>query len=196
MSYETMRLFFALLALAANVATIAIVGAAVAGHVSAGGARFRDGVIGSIAGWELWFAFVVAATATLGSLYLSEVVSLIPCRFCWYQRIAMYPLAVILLIAAWRHDHGIRMYTGALATIGAGLAAYHRLLQMYPTLDSGSCNVGVPCTAAYFELLGFISIPYLAFSAFTLILGLMWVDRRNSASATASLGDSNDRVLA
>jgi disulfide bond formation protein DsbB len=186
-----MRLFFSLLALVANAATLLFVVAAIAGGVSAAGAGFRDRIVGAVAGWELWFAAAVATTATLGSLYLSEIVHLVPCTFCWYQRIAMYPLAVILLIAAARRDHGVRLYVTTLAVIGAGLAAYHRLLQLYPSLDSGSCNVGVPCTAAYFELFGFVSIPYLAFSAFTLILALMWADRRNSAVVTPSFRDEN-----
>lgn len=180
MSYETVRTFFALLALAANATTIVIVVAAVAKGT------MRERVFGSIAGSELWLAFVVAATATLGSLYLSEIVHLVPCVFCWYQRIAMYPLAVILLIAAVRRDHDVRIYAGVLATIGALLAAYHRLLQIFPSLDSGTCSTGVPCTAAWFEIFGFITIPYMALSAFLLILALLWVDRFNSSEIAPS----------
>ena len=180
MSYETVRTFFALLALAANAATTVIVVAAVAKGT------MRERVFGSLAGSELWLSFVVAATATLGSLYLSEIEHLPPCTFCWYQRIAMYPLAVILLIAAVRRDHDVRIYAGVLATIGALLAAYHRLLQIFPRLDSGTCSTGVPCTAAWFEIFGFITIPYMALSAFLLILALLWVDRFNSSEITPS----------
>ena len=178
MPYETVRTFFALLALAANAATIVIVVAAFAKGT------MRERVFGSLAGSELWLGFVVAATATLGSLYLSEIVHLVPCTFCWYQRIAMYPLAVILLIAAVRRDHDVRIYAGVLATIGALLAAYHRLLQIFPSLDSGTCSTG--CTAAWFEIFGFITIPYMALSAFLLILALLWVDRFNSSEIAPS----------
>jgi len=180
MDFQTVRLFFALLAIAANVATIGIVGIGIAGRLGSSGADLRDRVFDSLRGIELWSAFAVATTAALGSLYLSEVVHLIPCTYCWYQRIAMYPLAVILGIAAWRKDHDIRIYAATLATIGAVLSVYHRLIQAYPDLGGSACSSGVPCTAAYFTLFGFVTIPYMALSAFLLILSLLYVDRVNS----------------
>ncbi len=185
-----MRLFFALLAFAANAATIGIVAVAIAGRVGSGGAEFRDRTFGAVRGLELWLAFAVATTATLGSLYLSEIVHLIPCTFCWYQRIAMYPLVVLLGIAAWRKDHGIRIYAAALASIGTVIAAYHRLIQAFPDLSGSSCSTGVPCTAAYFTEFGFVTIPYMALSGFLLILALLWIDRSNSPTHTTSLSDA------
>lgn len=177
MPVETMRVFFALLALAANVGTIVIVVAVVAG----GDSSVRTKVLAAVQGYELWLAAAVAVTATLGSLYFSEIAHFVPCLFCWYQRIAMYPLAIILTIAAVRRDHGIRIYAATLAVIGAGLSTYHRLIQAFPDLDSGSCAAtGVPCTAAYVEVFGFITIPYMALSGFLFILSLLWVDRANS----------------
>lgn len=184
MSFETMRTFFALLSLLANVTTVVIVVAAI------GGGDLRRRVFGAFRGAELWLAFAVAATASLGSLYLSEIAHLIPCALCWYQRIAMYPIAVILLIAAIRRDHGIRIYAATLAGIGAVIAAYHRLVQAFPELDSGTCSVGVPCTAAWFEVYGFITIPYMALSGFLLILALLWVDRVNSPGVPPSSGSN------
>jgi disulfide bond formation protein DsbB len=190
MSFETIRLFFALLAILANAVTIGIVAIGFAGSTKAG-AELRQKVFSAFAGLELWMAFAVAATATLGSLYLSEIVHLIPCTYCWYQRIAMYPLAVILFIAALRQDHGIRIYAAALAGIGAIIAAYHRLIQAYPDLDGGSsCSATVPCSAAYLEIFGFITIPYMALSGFLLILALLWLDRFNNAKQPASLAES------
>jgi len=187
MSVQTMSLFFALLAIAANAVTIGIVVIALFGKTSAG-AGVRDQVFGAFKGLELWMAFAVAATATLGSLYLSDVAHFIPCTLCWYQRIAMYPLAIILLIAAVRRDHGIRIYVATLATIGAGIAFYHRLIQEYPSLEGGtSCDPSAPCTAAWIEEFGFITIPYMALSAFLLILALLWLDRFNRSLDRASL---------
>ena len=185
-----MRLFFALLAFAANAATIGIVALVIAGRVGSGGANLRDRAFGAVRGLELWMAFVVATTATLGSLYLSEVVHLIPCTFCWYQRIAMYPLVVLLGIAAWRADHGIRIYAATLGSIGAVIAAYHRLIQAFPELSGSACSTGVPCTAAYFTEFGFVTIPYMALSGFLLVLALLWIDRSNSATSPASLPDA------
>jgi len=190
MDFQTMRLFFALLALAANAATIGIVAIGIAGRFGASSAQMRDRIFASFRGLELWLAFSVATGATLGSLYLSEVVHLIPCTYCWYQRIAMYPLAVILGLAAWRKDHGIRIYAASLAGIGAIIAVYHRVIQAVPDLGGSACSSGVPCTAAYFTLFGFITIPYMAFSAFTLILAILWIDRTNSAGHRPSLPDA------
>jgi disulfide bond formation protein DsbB len=171
-SLEVMRRFFALLALGAN---LAVIGA----RFSPALRRTRDDVVRSLAGRELLFGFVVALTATLGSLYLSEIAHLEPCQFCWYQRIAMYPIALILGIATWRKDHAVRLYVLALAGVGVGLSGYHYLIQNFPNLSGGTCSVGVPCTAAYFWEFGFISIPYMALSAFALIIVLMLVDRAN-----------------
>lgn len=181
MDFQTVRLFFALLAVAANVVTIWIVAVGIAGRTGSSGADLRDRVFEALRGIELWSAFTVAATATLGSLYLSEIVHLIPCTYCWYQRIAMYPLVVLLGIAAWRKDHNIRMYVATLAVIGAAISTYHRLIQAFPDLGGSACSTGVPCTAAYFELFGFVTIPYMALSAFLLILTLLAADRANSA---------------
>ena len=178
-----MRLFFSLLALAANVAVLVALFLLVGARFSPAVAGWRDEVLGAVRGWELWLAFVVALTATLGSLYLSEVVHFEPCKLCWYQRIAMYPLAVIFAMAAVRRDSGVRLYATVLAGIGAAIAGYHYLIQHYPWFDAGSCSVGVPCTAAYIEVFGFITIPYMALSAFLLILMLMaalWLNSRPS----------------
>ena len=175
-----MRLFFALLALAANAGTIVIVVVGFAGRTGPSGHALRERVFGAFRGLELWLGFTVAATATLGSLYLSEIVHLIPCTYCWYQRIAMYPLVVILGIAALRKDNGVRIYAASLAVIGAAIAFYHRIVQAFPEINGSACSSSVPCTAAYFTLFGFVTIPYMALSGFLLILALLYVDRSNS----------------
>lgn len=183
MAFETMRTFFALATIVANVLTVAIVVAAVVGRWS-GRNPFEF-----LRGSTLWLAGGVALFATLGSLYLSESAGLIPCKLCWYQRIAMYPLAVILPLAAFRKDAMARTYVAVLATIGAGIAAYHRLIQAYPTLDTGACTaVGPSCSAPLIKMYGFVTIPYMALSAFLLILAFVWVDRINSPEPMATLG--------
>jgi disulfide bond formation protein DsbB len=182
MAFETMRTFFALAALAANAITIALVVMAIIDR--------REGrhPFEVLRGTTMWLAGAVAAFATIGSLYLSESVGLIPCQLCWYQRIAMYPLAVILPIAAFRKDVMARLPVVVLATIGAGIAAYHRLLQAFPTLDSGSCSaVGPSCSSPLIKEFGFVTIPYMALSAFVLIIALMYADRRISPRTVPSL---------
>lgn len=179
MSFSSMRLLFSLLAIGANVAVLALLGLAVGSRYSAGLASLRHRVEASVAGRELWMAFVVAAVATVGSLYLSEIVDLVPCRLCWFQRVFMYPLAVILLMAAWLEDVEIRRYVYLLAGIGAPISAYHYAVQRYPGLEGGVCDVAAPCSAAYIWQWGFVSIPYMALSAYALTVVLTWTLGRN-----------------
>jgi disulfide bond formation protein DsbB len=157
--------FLALLALLAALGVIAVVVLAVAGRLGAVREQF-----GTTA---LWLAFAVATTATAGSLYLSEVARYVPCTLCWYQRIAMYPLVIILGIAAWRVDAGVRRYVVPLAATGAVIAAYHAALQRLPGLPSDACSLDAPCTAIYVERLGFVTIPVMALIGFVAILALM-----------------------
>ena len=157
--------FLALLALLAALGVIAVVALAVTGRLDAVRVQF-----GTTA---LWLAFAVAVTATAGSLYLSEVAHFVPCALCWYQRIAMYPLVIVLGIAAWRGDTGVRRYVVPLAAIGALIGAYHVALQRLPGLPSGACALDAPCTAIYVERFGFMTIPVMALISFVAILALM-----------------------
>lgn len=118
----------------------------------------------------LLLSWLAAVVATLGSLYLSEVLHYIPCTLCWYQRIFMYPLAIILGIAFYRNDKDIYLYTLPLSIIGMIISGYHVLLQKVPYLQQFEmCKTGVPCSKDYLNLLGFITIPLMAFTAFTII---------------------------
>ena len=178
-SFDTMRLFFALLSMACVVAVVGIAAIAVGARYSAGVAQIRDSVFESLRGYELWMAFALALGATLGSLYLSEIVHLIPCRLCWFQRIFMYPLVIVLGVAAKRRDATVGLTTSILAGLGLVIAGYHYLIQQFPSLDSGACDLNAPCSAAYIWQWNFLSIPFMAGSAFALILTLMFVLRTN-----------------
>ncbi|WP_026576808.1 disulfide oxidoreductase [Bacillus sp. UNC438CL73TsuS30] len=119
---------------------------------------------------SLLLAWVAAIIATLGSLYFSEVEHFIPCTLCWYQRILMYPLVVILGIAGYRNDLTIYRYVLPLSIIGMIISGYHTVLQKIPYLQQFEmCTTGVPCSKDYLNWLGFITIPMLAFVAFTII---------------------------
>jgi disulfide bond formation protein DsbB len=133
-------------------------------------------------GW-LSAATLVAAIAMAGSLYFSEVVHFIPCELCWYQRIATYPLVLLLGIAAARRDLGIRPYVIALSLIGALISAYHVVIQRIPSLSTGACSVDAPCTAINLEVFGFVTIPFLALAAFLLIAALLLVAGSTVAEA-------------
>ena len=120
--------------------------------------------------YNLYLAWLVALVSMGGSLYFSEIAMFEPCRLCWYQRICMYPLVLLLGIAAYRNDRGIIPYARALAGIGLLIALWHYMEQKVPFLhDIAPCTVGVPCNTDYIDWLGFITIPFLALIGFTLI---------------------------
>jgi disulfide bond formation protein DsbB len=166
--------FLAILALLAATTTALVVVLRLASGRSTTARTWLETIRAALGPYALWLAWLVAATSMAGSLYFSEVADLVPCALCWYQRIAMYPLAVVLLVAAVRSDLGVRAYASALAAIGAGIAAYHVLLQRIPGLPSGACSLEVPCSAIELERFGFVTIPLMALIGFLTILVLLW----------------------
>jgi disulfide bond formation protein DsbB len=108
--------------------------------------------------------------ATAGSLYFSDVMGLPPCVLCWYQRIFMYPLALILPLGIALQDWRIKYYGLALSLVGLTIAIYHNLLY-YGLITEGvtPCTRGVSCTSQQIMWGGFISIPLLSLVAFTVI---------------------------
>lgn len=173
MSVATVQLFYALLGLVATLIVAVMLAAMAVSRWSPGARHFVAAIRHGARESALAGAFVVALLATLGSLYFSEIAHFEPCRLCWYQRIAMYPLVVILGLAARRGDAGVVRYGLALAAIGAVIAGYHYALEWLPSLDSGVCSLGTPCTLVWFREFGFISLPYLSLSAFLLIVVLL-----------------------
>ncbi len=120
-----------------------------------------------------WLAWVVATASMAGSLIYSDVFGFEPCLLCWYQRIAMYPLAVVLLVGAIRRDVAIRLYGLPLAVVGLGISVWHYLLQTFPNLESGACDPANPCSAKYVNIFDFISIPFMAGAGFLLVTVLL-----------------------
>ncbi len=151
--------FVSLLALFALVAAVVVI-------VPPVRSRLRAAGFGDLAPWLAW---AVASVATAGSLAYSEVFGFEPCRLCWFQRIAMYPLVAVLLVGALRRDRAVRYYGLPLSLVGGTISVYHYLVQTVPGLDSGACSVGVPCSAKYVNEFGFVSIPFMAFCGFLLI---------------------------
>lgn len=127
----------------------------------------------SLADPSRWLAWLVALVATSGSLIYSEYFHFEPCLLCWYQRIAMYPLALILLVGAIRRDRAVRMYGLPLSIVGLGISIWHYFIQTFPNLESGSCDPANPCSARYVDMFGFISIPFMAGAGFLLITVLL-----------------------
>jgi disulfide bond formation protein DsbB len=124
----------------------------------------------------LYIAWVIALTGTIGSLVMSEVLGWTPCVLCWYQRIALYPLALIIPIGILRKDHQVYQYILPLSCIGMIIAFYHWLLQIGLIKESATpCLFGVSCAIPNFNYFGFINIPFLSMLAFGAILVLTFL---------------------
>lgn len=128
-------------------------------------------------------ALAIAIVSLLGSLYFSEIAGYAPCTLCWYQRITMYPLVVILTIGMIRHDaKHVHWYAIPLAWIGFCVAIYHNIIYYLANFTTQKvitqCSLnGTSCTSRYIEWLGFITIPLLSLVAFTAIIVLMFWHR-------------------
>lgn len=169
---------YAVLALVADALVVLTIIGLVASRLSPAGraqwTRLRDGVTP----FALHMAWIVAVLATFGSLFLQYEEGLNPCDFCWFQRICMYPLSLLLGIAAFRGDlQTAKRYFIALAVVGAGLATYHYQLELFPNQPL-VCSQLVPCNARVINVFGFISVPFLSFAAFALITTLLLLARR------------------
>lgn len=125
--------------------------------------------------WMLVFAaWLLAAASTLGALFFGEVMKVPTCVLCWYQRIFMFPLAIILPVGLFPFDGRILRYALPLAIPGWGFALFHVLLVAgYIPENVQPCTQGVPCSETYFELFGFVTIPLLALVAFSIIIALL-----------------------
>ena len=121
----------------------------------------------------VWLAWVVALVATVGSLMYSELFHYVPCRLCWFQRIAMYPLAIVLLVGAIRREVAVKFYAIPIALIGLVISVYHNVLQFFPSLEGTSCDPLVPCSARSIEVFGFMDLPFMAGAGFIVIAVLL-----------------------
>jgi disulfide bond formation protein DsbB len=139
-------------------------------------------------GYELWAAFVVAAVATGGSLFFSEIANFVPCTLCWYQRICLYPLSIITLLAAIRGEHRIAAYLLPLPAVGACVSVYHILVENGVVAESTTCQLSAPggCATKWINEFGYMTIPTLALTAAVLLIGLLALAARG--------GDGGDDV--
>lgn len=131
----------------------------------------------------LFTAWAASFTAMLGSLYFSEIVGYEPCELCWYQRILMYPLVLILGIAVARKDTKAAVYSLAMSGIGGLISLYHYGIQKINFLSDTAPACGrVPCTGMYINWFGFVTIPFLALIAFAIIFisSLMILKRKGA----------------
>ena len=109
---------------------------------------------------------LITTTAMLGSLYFSEIVNYVPCRLCWYQRAAMYPLAILLIVANFKKFRFTKHIAVSLASVGGAIAMYHWFVERFPDLDAGVCDAKLPCSVVWFENFGFVTLSFMALTAF------------------------------
>jgi disulfide bond formation protein DsbB len=178
-STDQVTLFLALLALAVQAGAGLLVACLIARAVAPAVAWPRR-VLAAVGPVSLSVAAAVAVVSTLGSLYFSEVADFSPCRLCWFQRVGMYPLAVILPLAAWRRDRQVRWYALPLAVGGGAVSIYHVLVERFPSLESGACDLANPCSIVWVERFGYLTIPAMALSGFALIALLLGLSEETS----------------
>ena len=134
----------------------------------------KDLAHGSQAGWSLLFAtWVLVTVATLGSLFFSEIMQVPVCKLCWYQRIAIYPLVLILAIGLLPYDPRVLRYAAVMTGLGWLIALFHVLLVNGIIPETARpCVQGIPCSDTHIALLGFLNIPTLSLITFT-VIGVM-----------------------
>lgn len=183
-----------------TLAALAIVAQVVAGLIAvaivaaAVSPRVRGALVGSwdgLARQAAALAWLTAAVATAGSLYFSESAGYLPCRLCWFQRIAMYPLVAIVLVGLLLRDRRMPLYAIAFPLVGAAFSIYHIYIEVNPEAESAACRQGVPCSTRWIDEFGYVTIPVMALSAFSLIAVLLVVcliAGRRAGSAPPSAG--------
>ena len=129
----------------------------------------------------VYLAWTIALAATLGSLFFGEVMKLPPCTLCWYQRICLFPLPVILGVGIAQRDGRLLTYAAPFVVLGLGIAVYHNLLYWGVIPERLSpCTEALSCRTRQIEWLGFITIPLMALAAFASIAGCLVAHRRAS----------------
>ncbi|MBU6241923.1 MAG: disulfide bond formation protein B [Acidobacteria bacterium] len=185
MNTETMQLLSALLALFAAGGTLVLLVA----RLSAGRSPSAANFVLAFRPVALPLAFMVAGFAMFASLWFSEAANYNPCKLCWYQRIAMYSLAIVsgvALVKRWRaarrsatgddvfaSQREITPYAIVLAALGSVVSTYHFLLEWNPTWESNVCSLDVPCTTIWFREFGFVTLPFMALCGYVSIIILL-----------------------
>jgi disulfide bond formation protein DsbB len=166
--------FFLVLTLFANAVVVLAVLLALACTVSRGARDTWRALADFIGPQWLLMAWIVAVVTTLGSLIYSVHFKFTPCELCWYQRICMYPLTVVLGVGWFRRDRKVWITAAPLIVVGALLALYHWLVERVPSFEhSSSCSIFAPCSRPYFEKLGYVTLAWMDMSSFLLIATLL-----------------------
>ena len=164
---------FAVLGVAGQIVLLGFAGVGIAALLGVRGPL--DAVRGAMWGYELWLAFLVAAMATGGSLFYSEIAGFVPCELCWYQRICMYPMTVLTLLPALAADYRIARYLLPLPFVGACIAVYQILIEEGVVKQSQACLISAPggCATKWTDTFGYLTIPVLTLTAFAVAFAFL-----------------------
>ncbi|OGN01712.1 MAG: hypothetical protein A3I26_01685 [Candidatus Yanofskybacteria bacterium RIFCSPLOWO2_02_FULL_43_10] len=129
----------------------------------------------------LYIAWITAVVSMAGSLYFGEILGFTPCVLCWYQRIAMYPLVLIIGVGIIKKDRNFLNYALPLSVIGGAIAFYQNLLY-YSVIQERliPCTFGISCVTRYINLLGFIDIPLLSLFSFIIITTALLIHKKSN----------------
>jgi disulfide bond formation protein DsbB len=168
-----MNLLWSVLSVVAELLSVLLI----IGLIAKKAPAFLDSFLSFIARKAIFVGFLAALLATLGSLIYSDVIGYEPCKLCWYQRIFMYPLVLVLGMALWKKHEWIKPYGILLSVVGALIAAFHYLGQIgwNPLgLECLAIGYSTSCAKNFVLEFGYITIPLMAFSAFVLIALSLW----------------------
>jgi disulfide bond formation protein DsbB len=165
------------LSLLVLISNVAIAGAVILFllYLSGVNKTYWERLLKYLKGRKLWFAFVISLTATLGSLFFSEIAGFEPCKLCWFQRIFMYPLPIILGVSLFKGKKDVEWYVKPLSVIGFLIAAYHYYIQInpQPLVPCSTVGFSVSCSTRFVTNFGYITIPFMSLTAFLMITFLM-----------------------
>lgn len=183
--------FLSILTLFANIVTVIVGLVLLFGNVRVIGKVgvirvFREKLQNILEKHVLQIVLLISVIATSGSLYFSEYLGFTPCKLCWYQRIFMYPQVVLILIAYIKKTNDVFKYILALSIIGLLIAGYHYFLQTFPNpyAPCGDVGYSVSCTVDFFKYFGYITIPWMSFSAFVIIFSVSLLMFKNKDTST------------
>lgn len=146
---------------------------------------YKTAIAQNIKKYSLHISFFISLTATLGSLFYSEIAGFAPCKLCWFQRVFMYPLPMLFGLALYKKDKNITDYGIGLSLIGSVIAAYHYALQINPNPFASCSTIGfsASCSDRFVTHFGYITIPMMSLTAFLLILSTLVTYKYSSRKA-------------
>ena len=168
MNTDTVQIFSAVLAVAVLVLAVVTFTAV----VMAPRMTWAQSWVEAVGEVGLWAVAAVATGTMAGSLYFSEIANYPPCELCWYQRIGIYPIAIMSWVAVVRCDNRLSPYWIALSIAGLAVSIYHYLLEWFPEIKSSVCSVDVPCTTVWFREFGFVTLAFMAGCAFLFVIAV------------------------